>query len=652
MEKPLYSENSIRDSKFLNPPKEAFRLQQAIIDTAEFAIISVLPDGIITSFNNAAEMLLGYSANELVGKSNALIFHDLEEVVKRAEELSRNLNTTVPPAFDVLTLQARHQKQPVRMEWILVHKEGKRFPAQLSITSLWDDQQQLIGYVILPLDLTERKKTEQTIEVGEEKFRLLAENVPGAIYLCHHDENYSVIYFNHRVKDITGYSAEDFLTGKRSFVRLFHPDDAPYIDKIVNEALQDRKSFQLKYRILHRSGDWRWVEDVGVGVYAGDQLIMIEGLITDITTQKIAEEAFQKIAEENHHVFNNPVNLNAIAGFDGYFKRVSPTWTRLLGWQEDELTSRPFIDFVHPEDIGATEHAQNYIKAGNNLFTFENRYRCSDNSYRWLLWGSASDSKNKLIYASAIDITERKKSEEQLLESKRSLESIAGKLQEQNRQLDEFAHIVSHNLRSPVGNINALINLLNASSSIDDFRLIFDKLKNVSKNISDTMNDLMDILKVRTDSNIDHTDLRFKEVLDKVIQSLEGDLIISEASITYNFNQAPSVLFPKPYLESIFLNLLSNAIKYRSPDRKPVIHFETKIIDGKTELHASDNGLGIDMERFGDKLFGLHKTFHMHREARGVGLFLIKTQLETLGGSIKAESRVDHGTTFIIRFNQ
>lgn len=224
-------------------------------------------------------------------------------------------------------------------------------------------------------------------------------------------------------------------------------------------------------------------------------------------------------------------------------------------------------------------------------------------------------------------------------------------LQEQNRRLDEFAHIISHNLRAPVNNIQALINLLNDNSDIADYKLIFEKLKNVSKNLSETMNELMDTLKAKAEPQVDVTEIRFKEVLDKVVQSLEGELIVAEASVTFDFNEAPAIHYSKPYLESIFQNLLTNAIKYRSPRRKPMVHFKTSQSNNRLELQVSDNGQGIDMDRFGDKLFGLHKTFHDHHEARGVGLFLIKTQVEAMGGSISVASEVDKGTTFTIRFN-
>jgi PAS domain S-box-containing protein len=649
MESGSFPQKSIQDDKFLNALAEAFRLQESILNAIQLAIVSTSSDGVITSINKQAEELFGYAGEEVIGKANPLIFHDMGEVIGVAESLARDLQIPIEPLFDVFTKKINSTNIPFHTEWKVIRKNGETLPGLVSISDLKDEDGVVVGYLTVTQDISERKNSDQKAEVAEQKFRLLAENVPGVIYLCHNDENYSMVYLNDRVHELTGYSAEEFINGTISFVKLYHPDDTEHIIKIVDNALSLRKGFQLQYRIRHRSGEWRWVDETGVGVYNGDQLLLLEGFISDITQQKESEARLQKVADENLRVFNNPVNLNAIAGFDGYFKRVSSSWQRTLGWSSEELLQKPFIEFVHPDDREATLHAVEYISEGNHLLTFENRYRCRDGAYKWLLWGSASDTKSRLIYASAIDITARKKSEDELLRSKKNLESAALKLQEQNKQLDEFAHIISHNLRSPIGNIQALINLLDDQSTMEEYKMIFDKLKNVSKNLGETMNDLMDTLKVRGNTNIEKSEIRFKDVLDKVVQSLEGDLIMAEAAVTFDFNEAPAIFFPKAYIESIFQNLLSNAIKYRA-ERRPAIYFESSMVDGQVELRVSDNGLGIDLEKFGDKLFGLHKTFHAHAEARGVGLFLIRTQLESLGGSIRAESTVGKGTTFIIRF--
>ncbi len=778
MDQPPLSGDYWQEDKFLNTLAEAYRLQEAIIGATELAVLSTNLEGTLTSFNKAAENLLGYKSEDVVGKETPVLFHDQSEILKRAEELERESGFLVKSMFEVLSLATLKNKSPERSEWTFIHKNGKRFPVSLSVTLLKDENDQVFGFAAIATDITEqkaaekklkeseahlkailtssdattveidehgrylniwsnhnelggvavrdlknktfsdlfgkefskpfdelrrkvlangepqeielksptpgddrwysikyariydensrptnriscsisnitkRKKAEFALRESEEKFRNMAENIPGAIYLCNNDATYSMVYLNDKVEEITGFKASQFISGEVNFVQLYHPDDVPEIFAAVDKALAERTSFHIEFRLKHRSTEWRLIKETGLGVFDDDgNLIHIEGVIMDVTAQKLAEEEYRKIAAQNHSIFNNAVNLNAVAGFDGYFKRVNPMWTEVMGWTQEEMTSRPFIDFVHPEDKESTIEAANYIATGHNLMTFENRYQCKDGTYRWLLWSSAVDKQNKFIYATAIDITERKKSEDDLLLSKKGLESLAIKLQEQNRQLDEFAHIISHNLRSPIGNIKALIGLLNDKSSMEDYRLIFDKLKNLSVNLNETMSDLMDTLKVKKETTIERIEIRFKDIMDKVIQSLEGELIRSGASISFEFDKAPTIVYSRAYMESIMLNLMSNAIKYRSSDRKPSIHLETSVEGTTVQLRVRDNGLGIDMQKHGDKLFGLHKTFHGNKEARGVGLFLIKTQVEALGGSIHATSEVGKGTTFFINFS-
>lgn len=768
------SDKFIQEDKFLNALAEAYRLQEAIISATELSIISTNKEGIITSFNRAAETLLGYKAAEVIGKFTPIIFHDLDEVLQRSYEMTHELGIPVEPGFDAFVAKARIKKIADRKEWTYVRKDGSRFPVTLSITSLRDDNDNLIGYagiatditdqkisnekireseshlralvssledivyevdefgrylnawskndnlLLLPRneiigktlaelygakfakpfddilqkvigngepyfheyrsivsgderwfgakysliydngvptrrvsvsirDITDRKKADFALKESEQKFRLLAENIPGVIYLCNNDEDFSMLYLNDKVQEVTGYSKEQFLEGKVRFPALYHPDDRDAIFAEVENALNNRRSFTLTYRVRHHSGEWRWLEEYGIGVYSDQQLLWIEGFISDITSRKKAEEELVRISEENFQVFNNTISLNAVADFEGKFIKLNPAWEKTLGWSLDELKARPFEEFIHPEDLEQTKQTYQSILKGNDVTSFENRYLHKDGSYHWLLWTSSADANRKLVYASALDITKRKLAEQELLQSKGSLESVLQKLQDQNTQLDEFAHIISHNLRSPVGNIQALLSFLNDKSTIDDFKLIFEKLKNTSANLSETMNELMDTLKIKKSTTIEKVELRFKDILDRVIQSLEGNLIQCGASVTFDFKE-PTVNYPKTYLESILQNLISNAVKYRSDERMLEIHLETSKKGNTTILKVSDNGQGIDMERYGEKLFGMHKTFHHHKEARGVGLFLTKTQIETMGGQIYATSEVNKGTTFIIEF--
>jgi len=776
MERIPFDSSLLKEEKFLNALSEAYRLQEAIISATELAIISTNLHGIITSFNRAAENMLGYNAEEMIGKFTPIIFHDLDEIIQRADALSSDLGIIIDPGFTSLITNARVRKTADRKNWNYIRKDGSQLPVTLSVCGLRDDHDLLIGYAFIAADIseqrkihskikeseshlralvsslddivyevdeqgtylnawarneellfrpkseiigkklselygekyaqpfdnilrkvistglshnleyksivsgdqrwfnakyslilekgvstkrvsisihdiTDRKKAEFALKESEQKFRMLAENIPGFIYLCHNDQRYTMLYLNDGVEYVTGHSKDDFLSGKVHFRDLFHPEDANRIQATIDKAIEEKTSFHLVYRIKHSSGEWRWMEEYGIGVYNEQQILWIEGFVSDITGRKKAEEELVRISNENYRIFSNTLSFYALANFEGYFTKLNPAWARNLGWSIDELLSKPFVEFVHPDDKERTIKAASTLKLGHTVVNFENRYQCKDGTYRWLLWTSSADIDQKIIYASALDITQRKSSEEELLRSKNNLESITIKLQEQNRQLDEFAHVVSHNLRSPVGNIQALLSFLNENSSLEDYKLIFSKLKNTAKNLGETMNELMDTMKIKKNAGIVKVDLRFKDILDKVIQSLEGNLIQCGAAVTYDFNAASTLHYPKTYLESIFQNLLSNAIKYRAEKRPLEVHFESRLDKtGRIVLTVQDNGQGIDMEKFGDKLFGMHKTFHEHKEARGVGLFLTKTQIETLGGQITALSEVDKGTTFIIDF--
>lgn len=238
-----------------------------------------------------------------------------------------------------------------------------------------------------------------------------------------------------------------------------------------------------------------------------------------------------------------------------------------------------------------------------------------------------------------------------LLAYQKKQEELIKELNYQNRQLDDFAHLTSHNIRSPAVNIFTLISLLDEKSSPEDYKMIFEKLTKVSKNLNETLNELIDALQVKNNKTIEREVLNFEEVLSKVKDSMQGDIMVSHAEITGDFTMASQIYYPKTYLESIFHNLLSNAIKYRSTKRAPKIKLSARRENGLIVLEVSDNGLGIDMERFGTQVFGLRKIFHTKNNAKGVGLFMTKTQIEALGGSISVSSEVDKGTTFKVVFD-
>jgi signal transduction histidine kinase len=248
------------------------------------------------------------------------------------------------------------------------------------------------------------------------------------------------------------------------------------------------------------------------------------------------------------------------------------------------------------------------------------------------------------------EINERDKAQEQLDKKNAELLALTKKLRVQNKQLEDFAHITSHNLRSHNTNLLSLLNLYAAEKKKEEKEIIFSKFVTTVDRLGETLEQLVESTKIRADAGIEKEEINFQEIFNKAKETLEGQIIEMGAEIKADFEKASSIQYNKIYLESIVLNLLSNALKYSSPKRKPKVTLETKIEDGRTMLVVKDNGLGIDMEMHGHKVFGLHKTFHEHKAAKGLGLFMTKAQIEALGGEISLQSEVDKGTEFRILF--
>jgi len=230
-------------------------------------------------------------------------------------------------------------------------------------------------------------------------------------------------------------------------------------------------------------------------------------------------------------------------------------------------------------------------------------------------------------------------------------ENLLNELAIQNTQLNDFANITSHNLRSPAGNITALISTIDEDSTIEEYKTVFDMLKKVAQNLNDSLNQLIEVLHIKKNKIIEKESLNFEEIYLKTIESLQGEILNSKAVITANFENAVSIVYSKIYLESIFHNLISNALKYKDGTRVPEIKIYTEIKNNKLLLHVKDNGLGIDLARHGDKIFGMHQVFHKHPNSKGIGLFMTKTQIENMNGKISVISEVNAGSTFTVEFS-
>jgi signal transduction histidine kinase len=251
------------------------------------------------------------------------------------------------------------------------------------------------------------------------------------------------------------------------------------------------------------------------------------------------------------------------------------------------------------------------------------------------------------------DISERKRNEEKIIEQNMRLLAVTEDLRRKNNQLEEFTQIVSHNLRAPVSNILTLLSFYDNAQTTEE-RTEYISLIRESGSITLVMlNELNDILKIKQTRNIQKQDLKFETVFRQIQSMLNARIAELSAQITFDFSLAPVIHYPSIYMESIFLNLLENALKYHAPQRKPVIALRTSYDEHQhLILEVQDNGLGINLARYGHQIFKLRKTFHHHPESRGIGLFMIKNQIEAMGGEITISSEENRGSTFFVNFNK
>jgi len=250
------------------------------------------------------------------------------------------------------------------------------------------------------------------------------------------------------------------------------------------------------------------------------------------------------------------------------------------------------------------------------------------------------------------NINALKQSENELQKAEAERSKMMADIVQRNKDLEQFSYIVSHNMRLPVANIMGLAELLNITKPTEEEQqIMMGELFNSVKKLDAVIKDLNDVLYVKHQVNEKRETVYFSELLEDIKLSISILLRSEEVTIISDFAEVDHMLAIKSYLYSIFFNLISNSIKYRMLNAPPVINITGKRINNLIELTFKDNGMGIDLKRNHDAIFGLYKRFHQHVDGKGVGLYVVKAQVEALGGKITVESEPNKGTEFKITFD-
>ncbi len=326
-------------------------------------------------------------------------------------------------------------------------------------------------------------------------------------------------------------------------------------------------------------------------------------------------------------------------------------WIRTLGYDSRELLkSSNWLALVHPEDYNmVSEITEDLIMGKYPSNSLAYRIKTKHGSWKWILSFSKIqsfqvDGKAAVIIGTHLDI-------DFIKEKEIELEEITRELRKTNSELEKFAYITSHNLRAPVVNLRTLTEMQVVEDPSSEFNAeIAENIRYCVKQLDSTLNDLIEIVASKSGNDVKKEHLDLETELEQIIRSIGQQVNDSGARIEKDFSASKSIFFSKRFLHSILINLLTNAVKYRSDKRRLEITLKTSVHRDYTVLHFSDNGLGMDMEKFRNKVFGLYQRFHNTIEGKGLGLYIIKYQIEALDGKIEVDSKPNVGTTFIISF--
>lgn len=458
--------------------------------------------------------------------------------------------------------------------------------------------------------------------------------------------------WNRGIETIFGYTPDQVGGSSKWWFDKIHPEDTIKMSiKLYSFIEQKTEKWQDQYRFRCADGSYKYVLDRGFILKDenGKSVRMI-GAIQDITKQK-EEEQRLKLLETVITQAKDSIIITEPDLQDGNIPKivyVNPAFSTMSGYTPDEIIGESPSIFVGPNS-----DMQEYEKLS---FSIKNKQECQIEtiSYKknkeeyWVGFSMLPvyNSDGELSHWVSIqrDITEAKKQEVEK-------EQLIRELTQNNKDLQQFSYITSHNLRAPLSNLTGLLNLIE-DIPIDNPELkeILDGFNKSTHLLNETIEDLVKVIVIKDNPSIQKEDLSLKDVFENVFSQLDFLIGLHKPIIIINFDKVPILNTNKAYLESILLNLLTNAIKYKSEIKKSKITISASQVDDTVFLVFKDNGIGIDLVRNKDKVFGLYQRFHNFPDSKGLGLYLVKSQVEAMGGSIEIESEVNKGTTFTLTF--
>ncbi len=436
------------------------------------------------------------------------------------------------------------------------------------------------------------------------------------------------IYVNRAWRETLGYGKEEI--ADLTVFDIVHPESQPHCREVFKELLEQGEIPAFEAVLVSKSGQRIYVEASASCRYEEGRPVATRTSFRDVTQRR-------QLEQELNRLFELSLDLLCVAGTDGYFKHVNPAFEQVLGYSREELLSRAFVEFVHPEDQPNTLAQVERLSQGLPVVDFLNRFRTKDGDYRWLAWRSAPLPEQGLIYAVARDVTEEKRLQELMAHQ-------SAELARSNAELDQFASVASHDLRAPLRAIRNLSEWIEADMPQELPAKVRESLSRLGaqvKRMEKLTDDLLKYARAGRESaepSLVDTSKLIRELSALLVDTGGIEIICSPGMPVFETARQP--------LEQVFRNLISNAVKYHDhPDG--TVRVSSRQSGSYYEFSVSDDGPGIP-SRHHDKIFEMFQKLESREdvEGTGMGLALVKRIVEHFGGEVTLEPAEPRGAIF------
>jgi len=498
-------------------------------------------------------------------------------------------------------------------------------------------------------DIDEKKRTELEYQKVSERLSIATNAAKIGIWDYNLLEN--ELLWDDNMYLLYGVNKEDFTGVYEAWQSGLHPEDKKRGDEEIALAIEGKKDFDTEFRVVWPNGSIRHIKAMAIVQRdESGKAIKIIGTNWDITELKNTKLELIRSQESFSGAFGRSAIGMALVSLEGHWMEVNQSLCTSLGYSEQELKEKTFQEITFQDDLEQdVKIMKDLISRKISSCQIDKRFYHENGKLIHVLITvtAVSDIQGNLSHfiAQIVDITSR-------IEAEKRLKTLVNVTKEQNESLMNFAHIVSHNLRSHSSNMSMLTKFMAQEKNAGERENIEIMLRKAADSLNETVQHLNEVVLVRTGTLEKMRSISLISTLESVVDTIGALVKEKNAKYEFDISKTHYVNAVPAYLESILLNLFTNSLKYSSPQRVPEIKISSKIKTEYIEVRFSDNGQGINLDRHGEKIFGMYKTFHRHKDAKGIGLFITKNQIESMYGSIAVESELDVGTTFILNFKK